>query len=90
MVIATKSQMLGRRASERTAAVLKIDVSDEMPERNSIAMLLSIMAVVAIAFLIIGFLLPVLPLHVHFGHRLRSHGAGARCAPWAAACGAMV
>jgi MFS family permease len=29
--------------------------------------LLPIMAVVAIAFLIIGFVLPVLPLHVHFG-----------------------
>jgi hypothetical protein len=37
------------------------------PERNSIVELLPIMAVVAIAFLVIGFALPVLPLHVHHG-----------------------
>src|SRR3954466_8053805 len=36
-------------------------------ERGSIVGLLPIMAVVAIAFLIIGFALPVLPLHVHHG-----------------------
>src|ERR1043165_1456479 len=35
--------------------------------RSSILALLPIMAVVAIAFLIIGFALPVLPLHVHHG-----------------------
>jgi MFS family permease len=36
-------------------------------ERGSIIALLPIMAVVSIAFLIIGFALPVLPLHVHHG-----------------------
>ena len=36
-------------------------------ERGPIVGLLPIMAVVAIAFLIIGFALPVLPLHVHHG-----------------------
>src|SRR5436305_12890361 len=34
---------------------------------QSIVALLPIMAVVSIAFLIIGFALPVLPLHVHHG-----------------------
>src|SRR5262245_58614402 len=34
---------------------------------HSTIALLPIMAVVAIAFLIIGFVLPVLPLHVHIG-----------------------
>src|SRR3954451_3885329 len=35
--------------------------------RSSVVALLPIMAVVAIAFLVIGFVLPVLPLHVHHG-----------------------
>src|SRR5438128_5766844 len=35
--------------------------------RKSIMALLPIMAVVSVAFLIIGFALPVLPLHVHHG-----------------------
>jgi MFS family permease len=36
-----------------------------LPERASVAALIPIMAVVLIAFLIIGLALPVLPLHVH-------------------------
>jgi hypothetical protein len=76
MLIATKSQRADRRAFERTAAVLRTDLSDEMPERNSIATLLPIMAVVAIAFLNIGFLLPVLPLHVHLGLGLSTFVVG--------------
>jgi MFS family permease len=38
-----------------------------IPERPSVAPLIPIMAVVLIAFLIIGLALPVLPLHVHQG-----------------------
>src|SRR5262245_11690889 len=37
------------------------------PEAKSVAALIPIMAVVLIAFLIIGLALPVLPLHVHQG-----------------------
>jgi MFS family permease len=37
------------------------------PQANSATALLPIMAVVALAFLVIGFALPVLPLHVHLG-----------------------
>src|SRR3954451_23121593 len=45
-------------------------------ERGSIVGLLPIMAVVAIAFLIIGFALPVLPLHVHHGLGLSTFVVG--------------
>jgi MFS family permease len=76
MLIATKCRPLGRQLLNECAAVLKIGLSDEMPERNSIAALLPIMAVVAIAFLIIGFLLPVLPLYVHFGLGLSTFVVG--------------
>jgi MFS family permease len=51
-------------------------VSDDLPKRNSIVALLPIMAVVAIAFLIIGFILPVLPLHVHLGLGLSTFVVG--------------
>ena len=37
---------------------------------RSIATLLSIMAAVFIAYLVIGVAMPVLPLHVHQGHGL--------------------
>src|SRR4051794_22946913 len=45
-------------------------------ERQSILPLLPIMAVVSIAFLIIGFALPVLPLHVHHGLGLSTFVVG--------------
>jgi MFS family permease len=45
-------------------------------ERNRIMGLLPIMAVVSIAFLIIGFALPVLPLHVHHGLGLSTFVVG--------------
>jgi hypothetical protein len=67
---------MGRRASVRTAAVLTNGPSDDTPEGNSIAALLPIMAVVAIGFLIIGVLLPVLPLHVHLGLGLSTFVVG--------------
>src|SRR5436305_3887502 len=44
--------------------------------RQSILALLPIMAVVSIAFLIIGFALPVLPLHVHHGLGLSTFVVG--------------
>src|SRR5436309_15787828 len=43
---------------------------------QSILALLPIMAVVSIAFLIIGFALPVLPLHVHHGLGLSTFVVG--------------
>lgn len=43
----------------------EIFVSDAAPANPSIAALIPIMAIVLIAFLIIGLALPVLPLHVH-------------------------
>jgi MFS family permease len=43
---------------------------------NSIMVLLPIMAVVSIAFVIIGFALPVLPLHVHHGLGLNTFVVG--------------
>ncbi len=45
-------------------------------ERGAIAPLLPIMAAVSIAFLIIGFALPVLPLHVHQGLGLSTFVVG--------------
>jgi MFS family permease len=45
-------------------------------ERNETMGLLPIMAVVSIAFLIIGFALPVLPLHVHHGLGLSTFVVG--------------
>ena len=44
--------------------------------RSSVLALLPIMAVVAIAFLVIGFVLPVLPLHVHLGLGLSTFMVG--------------
>src|SRR3954453_16222228 len=52
-------QTVSRRPSTRFA--------ESNVVRGSAIALLPIMAVVAIAFLIIGFVLPVLPLHVHHG-----------------------
>jgi MFS family permease len=46
------------------------------PERHSIMALLPVMAVVSIAFLMIGFALPVLPLHVHLGLGLSTFVVG--------------
>jgi len=68
MQTATISQLARRRASPaRTPAIAKFAFSQAGPARNSITALLPIMAVVAIAFLIIGLALPVLPLHVNRG-----------------------
>jgi MFS family permease len=76
MLTATQFHVPSRRPSERSAAVVGIDLSDDVPKRNAIVGLLPIMAVVAIAFLIIGFLLPVLPLHVHLGLGLSTFVVG--------------
>src|SRR6266436_4725263 len=46
------------------------------PEATSVAALIPIMAVVLIAFLIIGLALPVLPLHVHQGLALSAFVVG--------------
>ena len=46
------------------------------PRSRSIAALLPIMAVVSVAFLVIGFALPVLPLHVHQGLGLSTFVVG--------------
>src|SRR5437868_830681 len=51
----------------------RADVSER---RQSVLALLPIMAVVSIAFLIIGFALPVLPLHVHHGLGLSTFVVG--------------
>jgi MFS family permease len=75
VLTATKSHIVPRRASERAAAVTEL--SDDIREQHLIVALLPIMAVVAIAFLIIGFLLPVLPLHVHLGLDLSTFVVGA-------------
>jgi hypothetical protein len=75
MLIAT-FQLLSRGASERTAAIRKSGLSDGMPTGNSVSALLPIMAVLAIACLIIGILLPVLPLHVHCGLGLSTFVVG--------------
>ena len=76
MLTATQFHVPSRRPSERSAAVVRIDLSDDLPKRNSIVGLLPIMAVVAMAFLIIGFILPVLPLHVHLGLGLSTFVVG--------------
>jgi MFS family permease len=76
MLTATQFHVPQRRASERCAAVVSTDLSDDLPKRNSIVALLPIMAVVAIAFLIIGFVLPVLPLYVHLGLGLSTFVVG--------------
>ena len=39
----------------------------EEHQSQPVAALLPIMGVVLVAFLVIGFAMPVLPLHVHFG-----------------------
>jgi len=68
MLTVTKSHpALGRASAERTTAIDRTDFSESIAGRNSITGLVPIMAVVAIAFLIIGLVLPVLPLHVHLG-----------------------
>src|SRR3954467_1055208 len=68
-------RLVAQRAARHINAMAAHTLSDVRPrpspltiaERGSIVGLLPIMAVVAIAFLIIGFALPVLPLHVHHG-----------------------
>jgi MFS family permease len=51
----------------QTSSITASDDLTTAPQANSATGLLPIMAVVALAFLIIGFVLPVLPLHVHLG-----------------------
>src|SRR5437868_3784580 len=68
-------RLVAQRAARHISAMATHTLSDvrsrpsplTIAERGSIVGLLPIMAVVAIAFLIIGFALPVLPLHVHHG-----------------------
>jgi MFS family permease len=76
MLTAIQSHVPPRRTGERAANVVRTDLSDDLSKRNSIVGLLPIMAVVAIAFLIIGFILPVLPLHVHLGLGLSTFVVG--------------
>src|SRR6185312_5629151 len=63
------------RADPPAAIAIPFDAARSAPPR-SIAPLLPIMAVVAVAFLVIGFALPVLPLHVHLGLGLGSFIVG--------------
>src|SRR3954453_18863414 len=68
-------RLVAQRAARHINAMATHTLSDvrsrpsplTIAARGSIVGLLPIMAVVAIAFLIIGFALPVLPLHVHHG-----------------------
>jgi MFS family permease len=77
MPTATLSQLARRSASPGpTPAIAKSAFSQTSPARNSIPALLPIMAVVAIAFLIIGLALPVLPLHVNRGLGLSTFVVG--------------
>src|SRR3954469_3680285 len=52
---------------QTVSRLLSTPVAENNVLGGSVVALLPIMAVVAIAFLIIGFALPVLPLHVHHG-----------------------
>src|SRR4051794_10045449 len=77
-------RLVAQRAARHINAMAAHTLSDVRPrpspltiaERGSIVGLLPIMAVVAIAFLIIGFALPVLPLHVHHGLGLSTFAVG--------------
>jgi MFS family permease len=50
--------------------------TDFLPRMQPIAALLPVMGIVSIAFLVIGFALPVLPLHVHHGLGLSTFVVG--------------
>jgi MFS family permease len=76
MLTLTKSHVSRSRNHQTNSAVLGTEVPADLHPQNSIAPLLPIMAVVAIAFLIIGFVLPVLPLHVHLGLGLSTFVVG--------------
>jgi MFS family permease len=67
--------MLTRLTPEAPSATSS-PISSETARQHTVAMLLPIMAVVSIAFLIVGFALPVLPLHVHLGLGLSTFVVG--------------
>src|SRR3954447_10247415 len=77
-------RLVAQRAARHINAMATHTLSDvcsrpspvTIAERGPIVGLLPIMAVVAIAFLIIGFALPVLPLHVHLGLGLSTFMVG--------------
>jgi MFS family permease len=79
-LVASCSRRSGRPAHPREPVRRGFVASESGPSAapppGSIAALLPIMAVVSIAFLIIGFALPVLPLHVHHGLGLSTFVVG--------------
>jgi MFS family permease len=62
--------------AKRKSVLLESGAASTAPRNRSITVLLPIMGVVLVAFLVIGFALPVLPLHVHHGLGLSTFVVG--------------